>query len=185
VSAAGPAAGAPREARRRLFFALWPDERARRAIAAAFGPALAAARRPIPPGCLHLTLEFLGSVAESRLAALKALGDSLVLPAAGVVLDGIDWWRRPKLLVATCSDPSPAVVALQAQLRRLLSVQGFRIDSRPFRAHVTLAREVVAPPAAGPLAPVAWPSRELALVESLPGAGGSRYVPLARWPRGR
>jgi len=185
VSAVNPASGARREAHRRLFFALWPDEHARRAVAAAFGPAVAAAGRPVPPGSLHLTLEFLGSVAESQLAALKALGERLVLPAAEVMLDRIDWWRRPKLLVATCSDPSSAVLALQAELRQLLSVQGFRIDSRPFRAHVTLARDAASPPGAGPAAPVPWPSRELALVESLPGPGGSRYTPLARWCRSR
>jgi RNA 2',3'-cyclic 3'-phosphodiesterase len=182
VSAPGPATAARGEARRRLFFALWPDEYVRGALAAAFGATLAAAGgRPVPPGSLHLTLEFLGGVPESRLAVLTALGARLPLPAAEVVLDGLDWWRRPALLVATCSAPPPALLALQAELRRLLSVQGFRVDSRPFRVHVTLAREVAARPVAGPVAPAAWPVRELALVESTPSPGGSRYRPLARW----
>ncbi|HXQ63856.1 MAG TPA: RNA 2',3'-cyclic phosphodiesterase [Steroidobacteraceae bacterium] len=183
MSVAGPAIGARQEPRRRLFFALWPDEHTRHAVGAAFGPAVAAAGRGVPPGKLHLTLEFLGSVAESQLSALRALGERLVLPAASVVLDRIDWWRRPRLLVATCSDPSPAVLAMQAELRRLLSDQGFRIDSRPFRPHVTLAHAAASPPTGGPVAPVSWPSGELVLVESLPGSGDSRYVPLARWRR--
>ena len=48
------------EPTRRLFFALWPDARVRRRLAAASRPLLAAAKcRPIADSRLHVTLAFL------------------------------------------------------------------------------------------------------------------------------
>jgi 2'-5' RNA ligase len=178
VSAGGPAG-------RRLFFALWPDEAQCRALAAAFGAAVAqAGGRAVPPVSLHLTLEFLGSVPDSELAALTSLGAGLALPDATVVFDRLDWWRRPALLVAAPSSVAPELLAAQARLREALRSRGFRVDTRPFKPHVTLAREVVAAPLAAPATGVTWRGLPLTLVESVATPGGSRYTPLARWPRG-
>jgi RNA 2',3'-cyclic 3'-phosphodiesterase len=172
------AAGQPS---RRLFFALWPADAVRHALAAAFGAAVAAGGgRAVPPAHLHLTLEFLGPVAGDRLAELVAIGGHVALAAEPLVLDRLEWWRRAATLVVAPSTPGAGLLAVQAELRRALGGSGFRVDSRPFRPHVTLARKVVAAPAAAPGA-VVWPVEELALVASEPAAGGSRYTRLARW----
>ncbi len=174
-----------RPAARRLFFALWPDEAERRALHDAFGAAIAAAGgRAVAPAHLHLTLEFLGAVPDAELAALAAIGAALALPEEVVVLDRLGWWPRAATLVVVPGAAPRGLLAVQAQLRETLKGRGFRVDSRPFRPHVTLARKVRAPPALGPAAGVGWPLRELALVESLTHPQGSRYTPLARWPRG-
>jgi 2'-5' RNA ligase len=73
---------------------------------------------------------------------------------------------------------------MQAKLRQALKERGFRVDSRQFQPHVTLARKVGTAPAPAAVAPVAWPVDELALVESETTPNGSRYTPLARWRRG-
>jgi len=106
------------------------------------------------------------------------------MPDEMLVLDRLDWWRRAALLVAAPSAPGAGLLAVQEKLRDALKGRGFRVDSRPFRPHVTLAREVTAAPPAAPPAEVAWPVRELALVASVPAPGGSRYTPLARWQHG-
>lgn len=171
-----------RPARRRLFFALWPDDAERRALAAAFGAALASTGgRAVPAQSLHLTLEFLGPVADAEFTSLAAVGSAVVLPDESLVLDRLEWLRRAALLFAAPSTPAAGLLALQAQLRQALKGRGFRVDSRPFRPHVTLARKVAAPPPAGYAACVAWSIRELALVESVATPAGSRYTPLARW----
>ncbi len=168
---------------RRLFFALWPDDAAREALRAGFGTAVAGAGgRAVPAANLHLTLEFLGPVAEERLADLAALGGAVALPQEPLVLDRLNWWPRAATLVAAPSAPGAGLLAAQADLRQALNDRGFRVDSRPFRPHVTLARKVTAAPAAT-AASVRWPLGELALVESVPAPGGSRYTPLARWRR--
>jgi len=184
VSATAQPLAMPAPSHRRLFFALWPDEALRGELQAAFGEAAAAAGgRPVPALNLHVTLEFLGSVAESRQGELAALGARLELPAAKLVLDSVDWWPRPALLAAGSRTPTPALIDLQATLRRQLAGAGFRVDARAYRPHVTLARQVTRQPPPASFAPVSWPIRELALVESLPGADGSRYRPLAQWTR--
>ncbi len=173
-----------RPARRRLFFALWPSEAERRALAAAFGAVIAATGgRAVPAESLHLTLEFLGPVADTELATLAALGAAVVLPSEVLVLDRLEWLRRAALLFAAPSVPAAGLLAVQSDLRQALKGRGFRVDSRPFRPHVTLARRVAAPPQGGVQASVAWSVGELALVESVATPAGSCYAPLARWRR--
>ncbi len=168
----------------RLFFALWPGEAVRAALTAAFAPAVAATGgRAVPAHNLHLTLAFLGTVPATALGRLVALGAGLELPPADVRLDRLDWWPRAQVLVAAASEPPAALIELQADLRRLLNEAGFRIDSQPFRPHVTLARKVASPPPMVASA-VVWPIVAAALVESVPAAGGSQYTPLATWARG-
>ena len=158
---------------RRLFFALWPDAAEQRALAQAFGSVVAqAGGRVVPAEQLHLTLEFLGPVPPAALAALEALGTGIALPDGAVLLDRIDWYRRAQVLVAEPTRPAPGLHAAQAALRKALSAQGFRVDARPFRPHVTLAREVLAPPPPAPAAGAAWRIAELALVESMTAPGG-------------
>ncbi len=175
---------AARGGARRLFFALWPSPQDGAALARGFGAALAGAGgRRMPVHDLHLTLEFLGAVPNARLPELDAIGAAAVLPEESVALDRLEWWRRAAVLVAAASATPPGLATLAANLRQSLSERGFRVDSRAFRPHVTLVRDVrAAPPSVVP-APVAWPVAVLALVESVPEAGGSRYVPLARWQR--
>jgi 2'-5' RNA ligase len=164
---------------RRLFFALWPDEPLRAAIAAA----LAGAPLPgaaVAPADWHVTLEFLGQVAETRLDELHAVGRSARLPSAELVLDQLDWWRRPALVVAVGGRSPAALVELQSALRGALASAGFRVDARDYRPHLTLARRVASRPALAPIAPLVWPVTTLALVEST-HAAGPRYQPLASW----
>ncbi len=184
MSANLEAAASVEPARRRLFFALWPGVTVRELLASAFHDVAAAAGgQSVVAANLHVTLEFLGSIAEERVAELEALGASMRLPVGDLVLDTIEWWPRPALLVAGALTPSAALVDLQSELRRLLGIRGFRVDSRAFRPHLTLARRVRGVPPIEHGASVRWPMRELALVESLPVASGSRYSPLARWSR--
>ena len=170
----------------RLFFALWPADAARQATATSYRERIAqSGGRAVPPGNLHLTLEFLGAVQRTRLESLRSLGTALARPATPLVLDELRWWRAVGALVAVASVPPPGLLAVQAELRERLVGEGFAIDARPFRPHVTLARRVTAAPPLSPAPAVAWPVAELALIETLQAPGGSRYVALARWPCGR
>ena len=166
----------------RLFYALWPPAAPRAELGRAFGAALAAAGgRKVPAENLHLTLAFLGNVPAAEVGRLTAIGAGLALPPGEVVLDRLDWWPRARVLVAAARDAPAALVELQAELTRQLKDGGFGVDCAVFRPHVTLARKVAAPPPTGGAARVAWPLAALALIASIPAAGGSRYTPLSAW----
>jgi RNA 2',3'-cyclic 3'-phosphodiesterase len=176
---------------RRLFFALWPDDGVRARLAAAARELLpAGAGRPQRPDQLHLTLEFLGDVPESRLQDVLDAGTAAAAGAAAFELDFdlVEHWKRPQVLcLAASSTPGP-LAALVQSLRSELLARGFAPEARPFRPHVTLARRVVRaqPSAAGqPLQrPLRWPARAFALVQSVTEPKGARYVELACWPTG-
>jgi 2'-5' RNA ligase len=176
----------------RLFFALWPAVADQAALADAAKPVMDSARggRVVPCENLHLTLAFLGSVPEASLATLRSLAREIesTEPHLRIVLDRIDYWRRPEILCATASAPPSAASDLSESLKRVLVAARFTPDLKPFRAHVTLARKVR--DATGPLVlpAVTWTFNAFTLVESRTDPSGSLYSAVDSWalckPRG-
>jgi len=175
------------EPTQRLFFALWPEPGELALLAERLGrlvPPLAG--RPQRPDQLHVTVEFLGAIVESRLAEVHAAGAAAAAAAQPfeILFDRMDHWRRPRVLCLTASETPPALVQLSQSLRRELTSRGFEVERREFRAHLTLARKVDRPPPVAAFEPVRWPARSLTLVRSLSDAAGSRYEPLVAWNAG-
>ncbi len=170
---------------RRLFFALWPDQPMRKALSTAVHETMTAVRagRPVPVENLHVTLAFLGGVPEASMAALVEVARDLSLRAQPVIvtLDRIDYWRRAQILCAAASREPAGAAAIAEGLKSALSAGGFRPDLKPFRAHVTLARQVRrAPPAAG-MPAVTWSFEEFVLIESRTLPEGSSYSVVESW----
>ncbi|HEV2268318.1 MAG TPA: 2'-5' RNA ligase family protein [Steroidobacteraceae bacterium] len=194
-----PGEAAAREPSRRLFFALWPDEAMRQAMEHATRVAArATGGRPVATANLHVTLAFLGAVPERRLPQLSevARAAAFALPsadrprsglrAAGEVYDSaespceltfdqLEYWRAARLLCALPSAPPESIVALARRLQERLIESGFTPDRKPFRPHVTLARNVVRPALLQEMQPVVWHFAELALVESRTLPAGPAY----------
>jgi RNA 2',3'-cyclic 3'-phosphodiesterase len=169
----------------RLFFALWPDTAARAAIAARVDDiAQRAGGRATRAETLHLTLAFVGDVSPGRVSALEAIGEGASRAAAPftLTLDVLGSFRDARIAWLG-ADPVPsALQALAARLNTGLAAGGFRVDRRPFAAHMTLARNCrVMPPHAG-VAPVVWRVDRLSLVASELGGSGARYRTQAEWP---
>lgn len=167
---------------RRLFFALWPGDDQRTALA----PRLRALQpqgygRPQAPGQWHVTLEFLGPVPEARMPAVREAAAAVHVAPFELAFDAVEFWRRPQVLCLVARALPPALEALVAQLRAGLAARDFKPEQRSYRAHLTLARKVTQPAAVGPCEPLLWPASEFSLVESLTERSGSRYVPVDRW----
>ncbi len=175
---------------RRLFLALWPTATMQSELAAAAKAALESMRggREVPRENLHLTLAFLGSVPESRVPALRELAGhapraaGAVSSSLDVTLDAIDYWAQSQVLCATASRAPGGAAELAEALKQSLTAAGFSPDLKPFRAHVTLARQVRGRPADRTMPPVRWTFSDFALIESRTGPGGSLYSVLERWP---
>lgn len=175
--------GTDRPRTRRLFFALWPDDLTRQSLAHATRKAVrGSGGKPVPVSNLHATAAFLGSIDESRLPALLAVGEAVAPDAFTLTLDKVEHWPRQGILCAMAAERSLEAEALAARLRDGLLAAGFAPDLKPFRPHLTLARKVIKPHALGPITPVEWPIDALALVESETDPAGSRYTVIRRWP---
>ena len=185
-----------REPTRRLFFALWPDAGQRAALAHATRKAVrSSGGRPVPEESLHVTLAFLGSVPERRVAELQAIARRVAeAPEAAPLLVSFDrlvHWAKPRILCALDALPSagteaagaPRVgalagapaLALAESLKSETTARGFSPDLKPFHAHVTVARKVARAPAAQPLSPVQWTFDGFALIESRTEPTGPVY----------
>ena len=173
---------------RRLFFALWPDAEQRAALLHATARIVRhCGGRPVPETNLHLTLAFLGSVPESRLQELCAIGRhaAAAWPAdaapLSVSLAALEHWAKAQVLavLARKDEPNGTPAPGVAELARILTTQtaaaGFSPDLKPFRAHVTVARKVARAPRAIGMREVLWSFDAFALVESRTLAEGPVY----------
>jgi 2'-5' RNA ligase len=184
---------------RRLFFALWPDETTRAAFVHATHKAVrSSGGRPMPEHNLHVTLVFLGSVAESRIPDLRAIASRAAVASVQahpdevsppqLIFDRIEFWKKAGVLVATTSAKSQTgqgpVDALVGVLQRETVAAGFTPDLKPYRPHITLARKVAHGNHDRTLRPVLWSLTEFALVESRTDPEGAVYSVLELFPWG-
>lgn len=94
---------------------------------------------------LHLTLKFLGDVAENDLDEVFAAVDSaaedhepFVVEVAGI--GAFPHWRSPRVVWAGCGDGSEEAEMLQRDVDLACSELGFDPEKRAFRPHLTLGR---------------------------------------------
>lgn len=162
----------------RLFFALpCPPEPA--AAICTWRDGLALGGKPVAADSLHLTLAFLGQQPHARLEELQLLAAGIEAPPFTLELDRLGGHRGTLWLEPSQMPAALAALAGDLQLR-LLAI-GVVLDSRPFRAHLTLLRHAGARPAQA--APdFAWPVEHFVLYASEPSARGMRYRELGRWP---
>ena len=138
----------------------------------------------------HLTLAFLGAVAEDAMGSVRSAADNVSaaclsnseLGVLEVTLDQINFWHKPQILCATASRESPLAIELAETLKRHLINAGFTPDLKTFRAHVTLARKVARVKVPPHVEAVRVAFRDFSLVESRSGPGGSIYSVIDSWP---
>ena len=101
--------------------------------------------RWVPPGNLHLTLKFLGEIAERRLAKVAEAARDVARRTAPftISLTGAGAFpsiRRPQVVWVGVREGSQALVALAHDLDGALHRLKFPRERRPFRPHLTVAR---------------------------------------------
>jgi 2'-5' RNA ligase len=166
----------------RLFFALWPDHVLRQELGARVAELTASIDgKPQRPDQWHVTLEFMGEVPRERQPALRAAADRVSRSPVAIEFDRVEHWRKPQVVCLVASRVPTGLAALVTQLRAELAQDGFAIEARPFRPHVTLARKVRAATDSLLEPPFEWQSRGFALVRSVADPAGSRYEPLDWW----
>lgn len=164
---------------RRLFFALWPDVRIRQQLQ------ILAAALPLSSGQLvipenwHVTLAFIGNIEDVLLPQVRCDARLNNTQPFTLVFDRLEYWQESGVLCLTCSYVD-AATRLAEDLSISLRALGIKLDTRPYRPHLTLARNVSAKPEVT-FTPLRWCATEFALVESVSESFGSVYKPLQFW----
>jgi 2'-5' RNA ligase len=144
--------------------------------------------RWVPPENWHITLVFLGDVAERALQQLDRLVAPILessppVPAPLVALEWFPSPLKPRMLTLKV-EASDALMSLQAEVASALRREGFHSEQRAYRPHLTLARikgsrKLIDPPALLPIAPIHEELSELVLFES--HKRERHYVPVQRF----
>ena len=174
----------------RLLFALWPDSDARARLAEA-AAGLGTAVGAILLACenYHLTLAFIGEVAESQLPLLQHIGGEQRAGACTIQIDAYDYWPEPRVVVAVARETPAALTQLSAHLHEQLTLHAAQLHpenrlaakAAPFRAHVTLARKVAQAPVLKAMQPFGWSAHSFNLVHSDTRGTYPVYTVLDTW----
>jgi 2'-5' RNA ligase len=161
----------------RLFLALWPEEAVRGRLRVVLREVREAAEgRWVRPENLHITLAFLGDVAEDRVDSVTEIARGIEVPAFTLVLDRIECWPRKGVLYLAPAATPPELKNLAEGLAVRLAEAGFTLEQRSYRAHLTLARKARATSRLHMLDDfVVWSVRSFCLVESRLHSGGAEY----------
>lgn len=168
----------------RLFFALWPTETERSALAL-WQPKLQelCGGRALRAGTLHVTLVFLGDVAENRLEALQLVAQEVNFQCFYLELSEARYWGHNHIVYAAPEVVPSKHTALVNELESKLFNHRFHFEQRPYKPHVTLLRNAKWSDAPLPRqTKVCLQVSEFVLVQSLSDEQGACYEVLARFP---
>lgn len=163
----------------KLFIAIAPDDSARYALAESAARLRAACPgRYVDPALYHLTLAFLG---ETPPEALPRIHGAMALAAAACPRFSLSLGGRGAFgsILWRGTEDSSALNTLAARLREALAQAALPCDPKPFRPHITLARDVrTIPGAQAPHLPGAtFPVRAITLYESKREQARLAYLP--------
>jgi RNA 2',3'-cyclic 3'-phosphodiesterase len=166
----------------RLFFALWPEESVRLALAAAAAALpLAAAARAVSRENYHLTVAFVGEVPADSLERVRRIGRESRAAGFEIDFDAYEYWPKPEVVVAAAHSIPAPLQSLWTDLHQALAEDGFELRVKKLRPHVTLAHRIAEAPQLPPLRSFMWPAHELRLVRSATGAPAPVYTVVDTW----
>lgn len=168
---------------KRLFFALWPSDVTRKKIIQ-FDALLTDRRlKKVKQSNLHMTLVFLGHIEEQQEQNIIESVNNIRASVIKLQFDQLTSWQQKRgILCLTSENQPPALLNLVKQLQDCVIRQGVEVESRPYTAHITLARNIKKQPELDVEPPIAWQSDSFVLVHSVSTEHGVDYRVIKTWP---
>ena len=169
--------------RKRLFFALNPDDRVRRE-ATEVQRNCHVDGRAVPPENFHVTLAFLGMQDAEVIPRVCEVSAELVFRPCELTLDRLGRFKRAGVLWLGASEVPEPLAAFQHGLVGALLEAGIGYDRKPWKPHLTLYRKMRTVPPTMDSVEVRWRLEGFSLVESVSVNRGVEYHDIARWEAG-
>jgi 2'-5' RNA ligase len=164
---------------KRLFFALWPDQRQRETLRDVINSvAKTVEGRAVDRRDWHVTLAFIGTFPEQRVPYLLERASEIAVEPFRLNFDRLEFWPRPKIASLVTATVPPELQALVDSLNEVLRDLGIKPEDRTYRPHITVVRNArtFATERLAQRTTTEWSSFEL--VESVSAPGGVTYRPL-------
>ena len=164
----------------RLFIAININEEFRDALAQAQETLYSSGMKGnyTPAENLHLTLAFLGEIAPDRVPVLRELLRRHLTGMADMALPCTVLGLFPGRILHLAPEAPESLLESQASLAGALRREGFSLEDRPFRPHVTLCRNCRLPDGIPEIEPLTLAVSEAALMLSHRPDGILTYSPL-------
>jgi len=167
---------------KRLFLALWPDNRQRDRMRDFISPvARLVEGRAVDRRNWHITLAYIGDFPEARIDELLEAKSAVQVEPFRLRFDRLEFWPRPKIAALVPPTIPPELERLVEDLQGRVLAAGVNPEhQRVYRPHVTVchnARTFETQRLAQP-AITEWSSFEL--VESVSEPGGATYRPIVK-----
>ena len=164
---------------RRLFFALWPDDRQRDRLRDHISPvAKLVEGQHVYRGSWHLTTAFIGDFEERLIPELRARAAEIQVEPFRIRFDRVEFWPRPRVACLVAATVPVELQRLVDSLNAVLADFDVPVEDRTYRPHITVVRRAnrfetqrLAQPAI-----VEWSGFEL--IESISQPGGATYRPV-------
>jgi 2'-5' RNA ligase len=164
---------------KRIFFALWPDDRQRDQMRNVISPIVQTIEgTAVYRGQWHVTLAFIGDYPEHLIPELQEAAAAVPFEPFRSRFDKAEYWPRAKVAVIAPTSISPELERLVAALNNVMTDAGLEVPTRVYRPHITIsqrARSFETQRLAQP-ALIEWTGFEL--VQSVFAPGGSTYHPV-------
>ena len=164
---------------RRLFFALWPDDRQRDRLRDHISPvAKLVEGQHVYRGSWHVTTAFIGDFEEGLIPDLQSRAAEIQVEPFRIRFDRVEFWPRPRVACLVAATVPIELEQLVDSLNGVLADFDVPVEDRTYRPHITVVRRAnrfetqrLAQPAV-----VEWSGFEL--IESVSQPGGARYSPV-------
>jgi 2'-5' RNA ligase len=164
---------------KRLFFALWPDDRQRDRLRDIIGPMSKTIEGTVAyRDHWHVTLAFVGEFPEEKIPELQLAASKIVVEPFHLRFDRVEFWPRPKVACLVGASVPTELERLVGSLNDVLGEFGVEPERFNYRPHVTVATRArtfevqrLAQPAVSE-----WSGFEL--IESISQHGTVTYHPL-------
>ena len=165
---------------KRVFFALWPDNRQRDRMRDFISPvARTVEGKAVDRRDWHITLVYIGDFPENRIDELHDAKKAIEVEPFRLRFDRLEFWPRPKIAALVPPTIPPELERLVEDLKGRVIAAGVEPEhQRVYRPHVTVVRSArtFETQRLAQSAVTEWSSFEL--VESVSGVGGVTYRPI-------
>ena len=164
---------------KRLFFALWPDNRQRDRLRDVINSvAKTVEGKAVDRRSWHVTLAYIGEFDERRIPELQNIASRIRVEPFRLSFDRMEFWARPKIACLAATTVPTELQNLVNSLHAAMQDAGIVVEDRAYRPHITISRNArsFTTERLTQRASTEWSGFEL--MESVSGPGGVTYIPL-------